>query len=81
MFLSADEIAVLTGRKVRSKQIEALRHMGVTFFINAIGRPIVAKSAIEGRPGSAVEQPPTPWRSNALGAKHGAKTNQKSKSA
>jgi hypothetical protein len=73
MFLSADEIAVLTGRKVRSKQIEALRHMGVTFFINAIGRPIVAKSAIEGRPGSAVEKPP--WRSNALGAKHGAKTN------
>ncbi|WP_176317529.1 DUF4224 domain-containing protein [Burkholderia vietnamiensis] len=49
MFLSPFELAVLTGRKVKSKQVEALRRMGVPFFINACGRAIVARSAIEGR--------------------------------
>jgi hypothetical protein len=78
MFLTPEEIAVLTGRKVRSKQIEALRLMGIAFFVNAVGKPIVAKAVIEGRPGSA---PPVklrePWRPNVLlqGAIGGAKTN------
>ncbi|WP_432757124.1 DUF4224 domain-containing protein [Burkholderia glumae] len=49
MFLSPIELAVLTGRKVKSKQVEALRRMGVPFFINACGRAIVARSVIEGR--------------------------------
>ncbi|MGV2292091.1 DUF4224 domain-containing protein [Trinickia sp. YCB016] len=49
MFLSPFELAVLTGRKVKSKQIEALRRMGVPFFVNACGRAVVARSAIEGR--------------------------------
>ncbi|WP_082727505.1 DUF4224 domain-containing protein [Burkholderia sp. MSMB2157WGS] len=49
MFLSPLELAVLTGRKVKSKQVEALRRMGVPFFINACGRAVVARSAIEGR--------------------------------
>ncbi|MCA8440640.1 DUF4224 domain-containing protein [Burkholderia multivorans] len=53
MFLSSVELAVLTGRKIKSKQIEALRRMGVTFLANACGRAIVARSAIEGRSNSA----------------------------
>lgn len=48
MFLSLDELAELTGRKIKSKQIEALRRMGVPFRVNAVGRPVVAAAAIEG---------------------------------
>jgi hypothetical protein len=48
-FLSADDIAVLTGRKVKSKQIETLRKMGIAFWVNACGKPIVTLAAIEGR--------------------------------
>lgn len=49
MFLSPVELVVLTGRKVKSKQVEALRRMGVPFFINACGRAVVARAAIDGR--------------------------------
>ena len=52
-FLTPDEIRYLTGRKVKAKQVDALRRMGVPFFINACGRAIVARSAIEGRTGSS----------------------------
>jgi hypothetical protein len=48
-FLQADDLAVLTGRKVKSKQIEALRQMGIAFFVNACGKPVVTLAAIEGR--------------------------------
>lgn len=49
MFLSIEELVELTGRKVKAKQIEALRLMGLPFFVNALGRPVVARAAIEGR--------------------------------
>ncbi|WP_238552121.1 DUF4224 domain-containing protein [Herminiimonas sp. CN] len=55
-FLSRDEISELTGRKFKSLQITALRHMGLPFYVNAIGFPVVARSAIDSR--SAVA--PTP---------------------
>lgn len=48
MFLSLDELADLTGRKIKSKQVEALRRMGVPFRVNALGRPVVAAAAIIG---------------------------------
>lgn len=48
MFLNLDELAELTGRKIKSKQIEALLRMGVPFRVNAVGRPVVASAAIEG---------------------------------
>lgn len=41
-FFTKEEIAELTGRKYARLQIEALRTMGLPFFINAIGQPIVA---------------------------------------
>jgi len=48
-FLSADDVSALTGRKVKSKQIDALRKMGVAFFVNACGKPVVTVAAVEGR--------------------------------
>ncbi|AJY05695.1 DUF4224 domain-containing protein [Burkholderia sp. SIMBA_043] len=48
-FLSVEEVEVLTGRKLKSKQIDALRRMGIAFYVNAAGRPIVARSTIEGK--------------------------------
>lgn len=81
MFLTDAEIATLTGRKVKAKQIAALRAMGIAFYVNAVGKPIVARSTIEGRPGpAATPGPPAAWRSNmltpALGVRHGQKTNR-----
>lgn len=49
MFLNQEELATLTGRKMKSKQIEALRRMGLPFHVNAVGKPVVARVAIEGR--------------------------------
>lgn len=49
VFLSTQELVQLTGRKVKSKQIEALRQMGIPSFVNALGRPVVARVAVEGR--------------------------------
>lgn len=48
-FLEPVEIAELTGRKIKSKQIEALRKMGIPFFVNACGKPVVTRTAVEGR--------------------------------
>lgn len=49
VFLDGAEVAELTGRKIKSKQIEALRKMGLPFFVNACGKPVVSRSAIEGK--------------------------------
>jgi hypothetical protein len=49
MFLTVQDISELTGRKMKSKQIEALRKMGLPFWVNAIGEPIVTVAAVEGR--------------------------------
>lgn len=55
MFLTAEDLAELTGRKIKSKQIEALRRMGLPFHVNAVGKPVVSVSALEGR-----KMPPAP---------------------
>lgn len=55
LFLPKEDIAILTGRKTKSKQIEALRKMGVLFYVNASGHPVVPRSAIEG--GKVAPQP------------------------
>ena len=49
MFLSTEELVQLTGRKVKAKQIQALRVMAIPFFVNALGQPVVARAAVEGR--------------------------------
>ncbi len=50
MFFERDELATLTGRKLKRHQIDALRRMGITFFANATGHPIVTRAAVEGKP-------------------------------
>lgn len=56
MFLSREELVKLTGRKVKAKQIHALRSMGVPFFVNALGQPVVTRVAVEGRPQVSVDR-------------------------
>ncbi len=48
VFLDDDQLRHLTGRAHKGRQIEQLRLMGVPFFINAAGRPVVARSAVDG---------------------------------
>ncbi len=48
-FLTSDAVIKLTGRRRKSKQIEALRTMGLPFWVNAIGEPVVTIAAVEGR--------------------------------
>ncbi|MDR1889350.1 MAG: DUF4224 domain-containing protein [Zoogloeaceae bacterium] len=48
IFLTDEELAHLTGRKLKSGQIEQLRRMMIPFHVNALGRPVVTLSAIEG---------------------------------
>lgn len=49
IFLEAADVAILTGRKTKSKQIEALQRMRIPFWVNAIGKPVVTVAAVEGR--------------------------------
>lgn len=55
-FLSPEEIAVLSGRKSKTRRIEVLRRMGVAFFLNGIGHPVVARSVVDG--GKVIAEPP-----------------------
>jgi hypothetical protein len=48
IFLEPEEVRILTGRTHKAKQIAQLRKMGIPFFLNAAGHPIVSRAAIEG---------------------------------
>jgi hypothetical protein len=67
-FLEPIEIKKLTGRSHVKLQIAALQQMGVPFFVNGIGRPVVARSAIEGRAGAAAAPPKKAWVPRVLKA-------------
>ncbi|SCX92302.1 protein of unknown function [Nitrosospira sp. Nl5] len=64
MFLTPDEIAKLTGRKVRRLQVEQLRTMGIPFYVNAVGRPVVVRSILESKKEPA--QPRERWQPKVL---------------
>lgn len=49
MFLTDEELATLTGFKQKSRQVARLREMGLPFWVNAAGQPVVAQATIEGR--------------------------------
>lgn len=49
LFLDANDIAALTGCKLKARQIEQLKKMGLPFWVNAAGRPVVPRSAIDGQ--------------------------------
>lgn len=63
-FLDDAELVKLTGRKMKGRQIEALRKMGLPFYVNAMGHAVVARCVIEGRPEPKKD---TPWVPSALG--------------
>lgn len=54
-FLDAEALAKLTGRRRKSMQIAELRRLGLPFFVNAHGEPVVTRSAIEGKKSTAPE--------------------------
>lgn len=73
MFLTEEEIAILTGIKIGrhgkrkvERQVEELRKMGVPHYVNAAGRPIVVRAVLEGQ--SLPEaKPPTPrWEPGVM---------------
>ena len=49
VFLDSSEIFALTGRKMKGRQIDTLRKMGIPFYVNATGHPVVTLTAVEGR--------------------------------
>lgn len=64
-FLSDDDVATLTGRKVRKLQAEQLKKMGIPFYLNAVGRPVVARSIVEGR-AQVAAAPAARWQPSVL---------------
>ena len=63
-FLSPQDIITLTGIRCakggqtrEQRQIAALCRMGVPHFVNAAGRPVVARAAVEGQASSATAEP------------------------
>lgn len=56
-FLTAAEITELTGRRAHRLQIETLRTQGIPFFLNAAGKPVVPRHAIEGKAPAAATKP------------------------
>jgi hypothetical protein len=46
--LSEEDVAILTGRASKSRQIEALKAMSIPYAVNIIGHPLVPRSAVDG---------------------------------
>jgi hypothetical protein len=67
LFLEDDELAKLTGYKIKSKQIEWLKAAAIPFRVSATGHPVVTRGAIEGRK----EEPAKPprWVPSVVGAR------------
>lgn len=73
LFLTAEEVAELTGIRGGKKacprefrQIQALRKMKIPHYVNAAGRPVVARAVIVGiaavSPPEVIEWEPAPFR-------------------
>ena len=60
-FLRSEEIEALTGRKFKHLQIEALKAMGIPYWVNASGRPIVVRTAIVGNFSQSLPSTTTSW--------------------
>jgi hypothetical protein len=57
MFLTPEELFTLTGYKMRRQQIAQLKRMGIAFWLNASGRPVVASAMFQGS--DKMAPPPT----------------------
>jgi hypothetical protein len=69
IFLEQSDVAILTGKKLKAQQVDVLRGMGILFYVNAAGHPVVPKSAVEGL-NKPIEQQDKPWVP-AMKANHG----------
>jgi hypothetical protein len=69
VFLNPDELALLTGFHRKGRQLEQLRRMGVAFYVNGCGRPVVARAAIEG---VAARISPRTWAPSVVKGARGA---------
>lgn len=65
LFLEASEIQSLAGKKHKKTQVEALRKMGIHFFINANGAPVVPRPQFFGQ---KIEVAPQ-WKPRVLQAR------------
>jgi hypothetical protein len=73
-FLEQAEIATLTGRKFKSRQIDPLRRMAIPFFVNATGHPVVARGDLRCRPAEAEQK--KDWVPKVLRTRsHGSRFN------
>lgn len=68
-FLTDAQLARLTGRKTKSRQIQWLRKEGLPFRVNATGHPVVTWAAVDGRQATAAESamPPARWVPRVVG--------------
>lgn len=78
LFLTREEVKELTGRVLRSKQVDHLRAIGIPFFLNAAGWPMVTRSVID----PSIRYHPTPetthtWQPAALRKTKGKQNGQK----
>lgn len=68
IFLNPSDVAILTGKKSKAGQVDALRRMGIAFYVNPSGRPVVPRSSVEGK---EISDKPTPaWEPSVLNS-HG----------
>lgn len=68
LFLDDAELAKLTGRKLKSRQIQWLRQNGIPFRVNATGHPVVTRVAVEPQPAGATPAAPARWTPKVVGA-------------
>lgn len=54
IFLTREQVIVLTGAKIKKRQIRMLRLHSIRHYINAAGWPVVPRSAIEFTPQPSV---------------------------
>lgn len=69
LFLNSEELAALTGRKFKSRQIQWLRAEGIPFRINALGHAVVTRAAVEGRKPDPEPEAPKRWVPRVAGAR------------
>lgn len=70
LFLDDDELAQLTGRKTKSRQVAWLKDSGIPYRVNATGHPVVTRTAIEGRIVADKPPEPQPWVPRVLQGGH-----------
>lgn len=64
-FLTPEEVRELTGYRQKKPQAAMLQEMGLRFWVNALGWPVVPRSAIDGLPANTKELESTKptWKS------------------